>query len=48
MYGRPKRDKVIISHDSLGYLARRYHFEQKGVSGMNNNNPFLFEVITSR
>ncbi|RIL70648.1 ABC transporter substrate-binding protein [Staphylococcus devriesei] len=35
----PKRDKVVISHDSLGYLAHRYHFEQEGVSGMNNEEP---------
>ncbi|WP_436854437.1 metal ABC transporter solute-binding protein, Zn/Mn family [Staphylococcus caeli] len=35
----PKRDKVIISHDSIGYLAHRYGFEQEGVSGMNNEEP---------
>jgi len=34
-----KRDKVIISHDSIGYLAHRYGFEQQGVSGMNNEEP---------
>ena len=35
----PKREKVTISHDSLGYLAERYHFQQEGVSGMNNEEP---------
>ncbi|OEK68842.1 ABC transporter substrate-binding protein [Staphylococcus equorum] len=34
-----KRDKVVISHDSIGYLANRYGFEQVGVSGMNNEEP---------
>ena len=42
---RPKRDKVIISHDSLGYLARRYHFEQEGVSGMNNKEPSQKDIL---
>lgn len=34
-----KREKVVISHDSIGYLANRYGFEQVGVSGMNNEEP---------
>ncbi|KRG08319.1 metal ABC transporter solute-binding protein, Zn/Mn family [Staphylococcus sp. NAM3COL9] len=34
-----KRNKVVISHDSIGYLANRYGFEQVGVSGMNNEEP---------
>ena len=42
---RPKRDKVIISHDSLGYLARRYHFEQEGISGMNNKEPSQKDIL---
>lgn len=36
---QPKRDTVIISHDSIGYLAKRYGFKQEGVSGMNNEEP---------
>ncbi|NWK85351.1 zinc ABC transporter substrate-binding protein [Staphylococcus sp. GSSP0090] len=35
----PKRDTVVISHDSIGYLAHRYGFKQEGVSGMNNEEP---------
>ena len=34
-----KRDTVVISHDSIGYLANRYGFNQEGVSGMNNEEP---------
>lgn len=34
-----KRDTVVISHDSIGYLANRYGFKQEGVSGMNNEEP---------
>ncbi|UDI77488.1 zinc ABC transporter substrate-binding protein [Staphylococcus taiwanensis] len=41
----PKRDKVIISHDSLGYLAQRYHFKQEGVSGMNNEEPSQKDIL---
>lgn len=36
---QPKRDTVVISHDSIGYLANRYGFKQEGVSGMNNEEP---------
>lgn len=35
----PKRDTLVISHDSIGYLANRYGFKQEGVSGMNNEEP---------
>ncbi|MFV9422689.1 metal ABC transporter solute-binding protein, Zn/Mn family [Staphylococcus sp. Ze7] len=35
----PKRDTVVISHDSIGYLANHYGFKQEGVSGMNNEEP---------
>lgn len=35
----PKRDTVVISHDSIGYLVNRYGFKQEGVSGMNNEEP---------
>lgn len=35
----PKHDTVVISHDSIGYLANRYGFKQEGVSGMNNEEP---------
>jgi len=41
----PKRDTVIISHDSIGYLANRYHFKQQGVSGMNNEEPSQRELM---
>ncbi|MCU5746787.1 zinc ABC transporter substrate-binding protein [Staphylococcus sp. SQ8-PEA] len=40
-----KRDKVIISHDSLGYLAHRYDFEQEGVNGMNDEEPSQKKVM---
>jgi zinc transport system substrate-binding protein len=33
------RDTVYISHESIGYLAERYHFNQVGISGMNNEEP---------
>ena len=36
---KSKRDTVVISHDSIGYLANRYGFKQEGVSGMNNEEP---------
>ena len=35
----PKREKIIISHDSLGYLTHRYHFKQEGVNGTNDEEP---------
>ncbi|KKB25938.1 metal ABC transporter solute-binding protein, Zn/Mn family [Staphylococcus carnosus] len=41
-----KRDKVIISHDSLSYLAKRYNFEQEGVNGMNNDEPSQKEILS--
>ena len=41
----PKREKVTISHDSLGYLAERYHFQQEGVSGMNNEEPSQKDIL---
>ncbi|KAA1040315.1 metal ABC transporter solute-binding protein, Zn/Mn family [Macrococcus equipercicus] len=41
----PKRDTVYISHDSLGYLADHYHFNQVGVSGMNNDEPSQNEIV---
>lgn len=44
----PKRDTVVISHDSIGYLANRYGFKQVGVSGMNNEEPSqrdLMEIV---
>lgn len=33
------RDSVYISHESIGYLADRYHFEQIAINGLNNNEP---------
>ncbi|WP_323702477.1 metal ABC transporter solute-binding protein, Zn/Mn family [Mammaliicoccus sp. Dog046] len=41
----PKRDNVFISHDSLGYLAQRYHFKQTSVTGMNNEEPSQKEIL---
>ena len=41
-----KRHKVIISHDSLGYLAKRYDFEQEGVNGMNDEEPSQKKVLS--
>ncbi|MGO1759183.1 MAG: metal ABC transporter solute-binding protein, Zn/Mn family, partial [Mammaliicoccus vitulinus] len=32
-------------HDSLGYLANRYHFKQTGVTGMNNEEPSQKEIL---
>ncbi|WP_020008016.1 metal ABC transporter solute-binding protein, Zn/Mn family [Salinicoccus albus] len=46
----PKRDSVYISHESIGYLADRYHFEQIGISGINNQQPSqqaLTEIVDS-
>lgn len=40
----PKRDSVYISHESIGYLADRYHFNQIGISGMNNQKPSQKEL----
>lgn len=40
---------VYISHESIGYLADRYHFEQVGISGLNNEEPSqkaLTEMVT--
>src|SRR5699024_7604554 len=28
-----------ISHESIGYLADRYHFEQVEINGLNNDEP---------
>lgn len=40
-----KQDTVFISHDSIGYLAKRYGFKQEGVSGMNNEEPSQSDII---
>ncbi len=40
-----KVDNVYISHESIGYLADHYGFNQHGVSGMNNEEPTQQEVI---
>lgn len=42
----PKREKIIISHDSLGYLAHRYHFKQDGVNGMNDEEPSQKKILS--
>lgn len=35
---------VFISHESLGYLANRYGFVQKGVQGLNSEDPSQKEL----
>lgn len=40
-----KQDSVFISHDSIGYLAKRYGFKQESVSGMNNEEPSQSDII---
>jgi len=42
----PKREKIIISHDSLGYLTHRYHFKQEGVNGMNDDEPSQKKILS--
>ena len=42
----PKREKIIISHDSLGYLTHRYHFKQEGVNGMNDEEPSQKKILS--
>ena len=37
-------DTVFISHESLGYLAHRYGFVQKGVQSMNAEDPSQKEL----
>lgn len=39
-----KGHAVFISHESLGYLANRYGFEQKGVQGLNAEDPSQKEL----
>lgn len=44
------RNSVYISHESIGYLADRYHFEQVAISGLNNDEPSqqeLTEIVDS-
>ena len=36
--------KVYISHESIGYLADRYGFEQKGIQNMNAEDPSQKEL----
>ena len=38
--------KIIISHDSLGYLTHRYHFKQEGVNGMNDDEPSQKKILS--
>lgn len=40
------RDSVYISHESIGYLADRYHFEQVAINGLNNEEPSQQDLIT--
>ena len=42
----PKREKIIISHDSLGYLTHRYHFKQEGVNGTNDEEPSQKKILS--
>lgn len=39
-----KNDTVFISHESLGYLANRYGFVQKGVQSLNAEDPSQKEL----
>jgi len=44
------RDNIYISHESIGYLADRYHFEQVAINGLNNDEPSqqdLTEIVDS-
>ena len=34
--GSCKLDEVILSHSSIGYLAKEYKFEQESISGLNS------------
>lgn len=37
---KDKKDGVVyISHESIGYLAKRYGFEQEGIQNMNAEDP---------
>ena len=38
--------KIIISHDSPGYLTHRYHFKQEGVNGMNDDEPSQKKILS--
>ena len=40
-----KHKEVFISHESIGYLADHYGFEQVGVSGLNNEEPTQKDII---
>jgi len=40
-----KHQEVYISHESIGYLADHYGFEQVGVSGLNNEEPTQKDII---
>ncbi|MCD2137465.1 metal ABC transporter solute-binding protein, Zn/Mn family [Salinicoccus halitifaciens] len=40
------RDTVYISHESIGYLADRYGFEQAAINGLNNEEPSQQELMT--
>ncbi|MDS3993639.1 metal ABC transporter solute-binding protein, Zn/Mn family [Staphylococcus capitis] len=42
----PKHEKIIISHDSLGYLTHRYHFKQEGVNGTNDEEPSQKKILS--
>lgn len=38
------RDTVYISHESIGYLANKYDFEQVGINGLNDDEPSQKEL----
>ncbi|SOC40936.1 metal ABC transporter solute-binding protein, Zn/Mn family [Salinicoccus kekensis] len=40
------RDTVYISHESIGYLADRYGFEQAAINGLNNEEPSQQELMS--
>lgn len=39
------RDTIYISHESIGYLADRYGFEQAAINGLNNQEPTQQELM---
>lgn len=44
---KDKKDHVaFISHESIGYLAKRYGFEQRGIQNMNAEDPSQKELTS--
>ncbi|WP_338009716.1 metal ABC transporter solute-binding protein, Zn/Mn family [Staphylococcus massiliensis] len=40
-----KGETVFISHDSIGYLAKRYGFKQQGIQSMNKEDPTQKDLV---